>query len=131
MKNYYHIKGKEIPIYKGKLYVVASNDYDKVCDLIPDFEEHSKGILYAHAIMMSYKGVESIFVVLNFDHEYEKMTYGTIVHEIRHAADMLAEGRALNTDVQNTENNAYIEGWIADTVFTELIRWGFVPNKKK
>ncbi len=32
---------------------------------------------------------------------------------------------------ENSENNAYIMEWMANTVFTELIRWGFVPNKKK
>lgn len=26
MKLHYYIKGKDIPIYKGKLYIVASND---------------------------------------------------------------------------------------------------------
>ena len=131
MRMYYHIKGKDIPIYKGKLYIVASNDYEKVCTLIPNFEEISKGELYGHTLLMNYKGVESIFIVLNFDHEFEKMTYGDIIHEIRHACDLLAQRRGLDTTPQNTENNAYIEGWIANTVFLELIRWGFVPNKKK
>ena len=131
MKLHYYIKGKDIPIYKGKLYIVASNDYEKVCTLIPNFEEISKGELYGHTLLMNYKGVESIFIVLNFDHEFEKMTYGDIIHEIRHACDLLAQRRGLDTTPQNTENNAYIEGWIANTVFLELIRWGFVPNKKK
>ena len=131
MKLHYYIKGKDIPIYKGKLYIVASNDYEKVCTLVPNFEEVGKGELYGHTLLMNYKGEESIFIVLNFDHEYEKMTYGVIVHELRHAADILAKQRDLNTGFENTENNAYLMEWMANTVFTELIRWGFVPNKKK
>jgi|LSQX01.1.fsa_nt_gb hypothetical protein len=123
---YYYIKGREIPIYKGKLYVVVSNDHDKVEQLIPDFSKWSDGELYAHAFLMQYKGCESVFIVLNFDHPFERMTYGTIVHETRHAADLLANGRGLNTATDNTESNAYIQGWIADTVFMELVRWGFV-----
>ena len=35
MAEYHYIKGREIPIYKGKLYVVVSNDYEKVEKLIP------------------------------------------------------------------------------------------------
>ena len=128
MSEYHYIKGKEIPIYKGKLYVVVSNDYEKVCTLVPNFEEIGKGELYGHTFLMSYKGVESIFVVLNFDHEFERMTYGVIVHELRHAADLVAQRRGLNTTPQNTESNAYLMEWMANTVFLELIRWGFVPQ---
>jgi hypothetical protein len=131
MKLHYYIKGKDVPIYKGKLYIVASNDYEKVEKLIPGFDKWSNGELYAHTFLVNHKGVESIFIVLNFDHEYEKMTYGVIVHELRHAADLLAKQRDLNTGFENTENNAYLMEWMANTVFLELIRWGFVPNKKK
>ena len=128
MSEYHYIKGKEIPIYKGKLYVVVSNDYEKVCTLVPNFEEIGKGELYGHTFLMSYKGVESIFIVLNFDHKCDKMTYGVIVHELRHAADLVAQSRGLNTTPQNTESNAYLMEWMANTVFLELIRWGFVPQ---
>ena len=128
MSEYHYIKGKEISIYKGKLYVVVSNDYEKVEKLIPGFDKWSSGELYAHSFLVTYKGEECIFIILNFDHEFERMTYGDIVHEIRHACDLLAQGRGLNSTPQNTENNAYIEGWIANTVFLELIRWGFVPQ---
>ena len=128
MSEYHYIKGKEIPIYKGKLYVVVSNDYEKVEKLIPGFDKWSNGELYAHSFLVTYKGEEGIFIILNFDHEYEKMTYGVIVHELRHAADLVAQRRGLNTTPQNTENNAYLMEWMANTVFLELIRWGFVPQ---
>jgi hypothetical protein len=128
MKLHYHIKGKDIPIYKGKLYIVVSNDYEKVEKLIPGFDKWSNGELYAHSFLVNHKGEEGIFIILNFDNEFDRMTYGTIVHEIRHAYDLVAQRRGLNTTPQNTENNAYIEGWIANTVFLELIRWGFVPQ---
>ena len=128
MAEYHYIKGREIPIYKGKLYVVVSNDYEKVEKLIPGFDKWSSGELYAHTFLTSYKGEEGIFIILNFDHEYEKMTYGVIVHELRHAADLVAQRRGLNTTPQNTESNAYLMEWMANTVFLELIRWGFVPQ---
>ena len=128
MSEYHYIKGKEIPIYKGKLYVVVSNDYEKVEKLIPGFDKWSNGELYAHSFLVNHKGEECIFIILNFDHEYEKMTYGVIVHELRHAADLVAQRRGLNTTPQNTESNAYLMEWMANTVFLELIRWGFVPQ---
>lgn len=128
MIEYHYIKGREIPIYKGKLYVVVSNDYEKVEKLIPGFDKWSNGELYAHSFLVTYKGEECIFIILNFDHEYEKMTYGVIVHELRHAADLVAQRRGLNTTPQNTESNAYLMEWMANTVFLELIRWGFVPQ---
>ena len=128
MSEYHYIKGREIPIYKGKLYVVVSNDYEKVEKLIPGFDKWSNGELYAHTFIAPYKGEEGIFIILNFDHEYEKMTYGVIVHELRHAADLVAQSRGLNTTPQNTESNAYLMEWMANTVFLELIRWGFVPQ---
>ena len=128
MSEYHYIKGKEISIYKGKLYVVVSNDYEKVEKLIPGFDKWSNGELYAHSFLVTYKGEECIFIILNFDHEYEKMTYGVIVHELRHAADLVAQSRGLNTTPQNTESNAYLMEWMANTVFLELIRWGFVPQ---
>lgn len=128
MSEYHYIKGKDIPIYKGKLYIVASNDYEKVEKLIPGFDKWSNGELYAHSFLVNHKGEEGIFIILNFDHEYEKMTYGVIVHELRHAADLVAQRRGLNTTPQNTESNAYLMEWMANTVFLELIRWGFVPQ---
>ena len=128
MSEYHYIKGREIPIYKGKLYVVVSNDYEKVEKLIPGFDKWSNGELYAHSFLVNHKGEEGIFIILNFDHEYEKMTYGVIVHELRHAADLVAQRRGLNTTPQNTESNAYLMEWMANTVFLELIRWGFVPQ---
>jgi len=128
MAEYHYIKGKDIPIYKGKLYIVVSNDYEKVEKLIPGFDKWSNGELYAHSFLVNHKGVESIFIVLNFDHKCDKMTYGVIVHELRHAADLVAQSRGLNTTPQNTESNAYLMEWMANTVFLELIRWGFVPQ---
>ncbi len=123
---YIHIKDTEIPIYKGTLCVVFTNDLELLKSNIPsvkdDFDDKK---LYAHAIFSEYKGYESFICVFNFNHKTSDITPGTIAHEALHIVHMLAGERAIQLNAWNDEAIAYLLEWVVNMIYTFMEEKGY------
>jgi hypothetical protein len=56
---YIHLKDSEIPLYRGKLVVIISNDTELIKKHLPSFSEEKP---YAHAISDNWKGYVGYFI---------------------------------------------------------------------
>lgn len=114
MKEYCYFKSIQIPLYGGKLVVIISNNGDKIKKLIPTFDNIN---IYAHTYSHPYKEKWGYFVIFNFNNKYDKITYGTIVHEAIHACSFLFDHRGVRADFKNDEPVAYFVEWVVDEIY--------------
>lgn len=123
-KKYFKIKTKSVPLYKGELVLVVTNHKKKVRKMFPkSFDKGDEP--YAHAIEGNYKGHMGYHVVLNFDHSFADMTYGTVSHEAYHITSFIADKVGILHDPDNDEAMAYLNGWIADQLYCWIDELGF------
>lgn len=116
---YYNRKIINIPIYRGKLVLIFSNDLDKV-KKIPYFEGSEN---YAKCIR-SYLGTwEAVYIIINFNAK-TPITHGVLTHETIHAANFILEGRGILSDYNNDEPLCYLAEWINNEIYT------FMKEKK-
>lgn len=111
---YLHLKELEVPLYRGKLVIILTNDKEKLQKYIPDFEDKEP---YAHTWLINWKGKQGFVIVLNFDNSYRKIHNGTITHEAIHATHFIAQERGLEADFQNDEPITYLAEFITDEVY--------------
>jgi hypothetical protein len=123
-ESYLHLNAKDIPLFRGKLVLIISNDTEKVKKYLPNFGDRN---VYAHTCYYDWKGYGSFFIVLNFDNDYRKLYHGTVTHESIHAANMIANDRGVIADFNNDEPLAYLSEWIADEVYKFADSKGFHP----
>ena len=122
MKEYLHIKSHRIPLYRGYVVFIISNSVDKVKKYIPEFPfDHT----YADTLLDSYRGKEGYFIVLNFDSPHRKIHFGTLMHEVMHVVDFVAEYRGIKLDVANDEPLTYLAEWVGDMLWKFLGETGF------
>lgn len=118
---YFYIKVVNIPIYKGNLVMILSNDKDKISKLDKGW---TKEDIYAHAIHGEYKNFEAFYIVLDIKNS-SKITNGVIAHEAFHVAEFIAESRGFIPDFENNESVAYILEWVTDQIHKFIIEKGF------
>ena len=124
-EKYLHISVKDIPLFRGKLILIISNDTEGVKKHLPNFGDRN---VYAHTCYYNWKGHGAFFIVLNFDNPYRKVYHGTITHESIHAANMIADNRGVLADFSNDEPIAYLAEWIADQAYSFADSSGFTPS---
>lgn len=118
VKGYLFVKEHEIPLYRGKLVVILSNDASKVKKLLP----HSNYVnIYAHSITCNWKGSLGYVAIINLNNEYRGMKHGCIAHEAVHLAHFILGDRGHKSDFDNDEAEAYLTEWITDRIY-DLIK---------
>lgn len=124
--SYLHWMECDIPLYRGKLVVILSNDVDAIREKIPVFDEESD--LYAHCVATNWKGFQGFCLVFNSDNHARPVTYGTIFHEAVHATSMICNERGISADHDNDEAFAYLAEWVADRVLEFFKEKGLSPS---
>jgi hypothetical protein len=112
----------DIPIYKGKLLTIITNNKQELLVKFPDIE--IKENIYAHARVIYYKGSHTLTTIFNFNAN-SKITYGIIAHEALHIANMIAEHRGIIPDFQNDEPITYLTEWITNEIHKFIEKEGF------
>lgn len=113
-EKYFYKKVLPIPIYKGKLVIIFSNNLKKISETVPRFKEEE---LYAHALYRNWKGTEGFIIVLNFHNPSRKITHGVIAHEALHVVNFLAQSRGIEADFTNDEPLTYLLEWTVDEIY--------------
>lgn len=114
MKKYCHIKEKAIPIYRGKLVIILTNDKKKLLKEVSSFPDVE---LYAHALLAKRKTNGGYIVVLNFDNANRKIYNGTIAHEAYHIVNYIAKTNGIDLDIDNDEALSYLIEWVTDEIY--------------
>jgi len=115
----------DIPLYRGKLIIILTNDMDELQEKIPNF---SAPEIYGHSIMTNWNGHQGFCVILNFDNQFQNITHGAIAHEALHISSMICQGRGINADFYNDEPQAYLCGWIVDVIYSFLSKENRQPK---
>jgi len=114
MSSYFHLKKVQIPIYRGNLVIIFSDDASKIKSHIDDFDGED---VYGHAIYTMYKNSESFVLILNFHNKSCKMKHGVITHEAVHISSFIAESRGFQPDFNNDEPVAYLAEFVTNEVY--------------
>ena len=115
MEKHYYEKIIKIPIYKGQLVLVLTNDNKKINKKVPDFKEKTE--LYGHALNMMYEKEASYIIVLNSKHTHSRMTVGVMAREAVYIADFIFANCGITHDLDNDEPLAYLVQWITDELY--------------
>lgn len=111
---YLHLKELEVPLYRGKLVIILTNDKAELQKYIPDFMDEEP---YAHTWLVNWKGKQGFVIILNFNNSRRKIHHGTIAHEAIHATHFIAQERGIKADFLNDEPIAYLAEFITDHVY--------------
>ena len=111
-EKYFHIKVSDLPIYKGKVIIILSNDLEQVKKTYPDFH---KDKVFASAIYDDYKGWKGYYFIL--DPTNENFSLGIIAHECFHISNMILSHIGHIADLVNDETHAYLIGYLCDEVY--------------
>ena len=114
------LKSFNIPLYRGKLVVMLTDDKQFIKQYIPDFDNNS---IYAHTINAPFKGKDGYYIILNPKNRCRKIYAGTIAHEALHVTSFLFDNRGLKLDMNNDEAQAYLLEWIVDIVFDVINKY--------
>lgn len=125
----FHKQAFQIPLYRGYLVVVISNDIAKTKELFPK-EIFDNNTVYAHCVYGNYKGQQGFYIVINPFSKYRSIFHGTIAHEALHACSFLLRQRGIEIDASNDEPQAYLIEWITDKVYEVLKKFNYT-NKIK
>lgn len=117
-----HLKELKVPLYRGKLVIILTNDKEQLQKYIPDFEDKEP---YAHTGLVNWKGNQGFVIVLNFENSFRKMHNGTITHEAIHATHLIAQERGIEADFLNDEPIAYLAEFITDEIYKLMTKHNF------
>jgi hypothetical protein len=113
-KKYFYLKEVEIPLYRGMLLIVLTDDINELQKHIPDFGGED---IYAHTLLVNWKEGEGFAIVLNFKNDYRKIYNGTITHEAIHATNFIMQERGFVADFSNDEPAAYLAEFVVDEIY--------------
>ncbi len=114
-KKHFYVRSINIPIYKGRLIIILTNDSKMLNSHVPEFE-NVKEEVYAHTFYTSWDESQAFVIALNFKHKV-KITHGIIWHEVLHVVNYIANYVGIEHDVNNDEPMAYLGTWITDEVY--------------
>jgi len=117
-----HLKALEVPLYRGKLVIILTNDKQQLQKYIPDFEDEEP---YAHTFLINWKGKQGFVIVLNFENSFRKIHNGTITHEAIHATHFIAQERGIEADFLNDEPITYLAEFITDAIYKLMTKHKF------
>jgi len=119
---YFRLTEKEIPLYRGKLIVILTDDLERLRQEVPGFEGEN---IFAHTVYGNRNGWQGCFIILNFKAELQKVTLGTVAHEALHAAMFICDARGISVTAENDEAAAYLTGWVVDEIHSAIAETEF------
>lgn len=125
VKKYYYEAEEEIPLYRGKLVVIATNDGNRLSRSLIDYDNRP---LYAHTWFAQWKGDQGFIVIFNFSSINRDIYHGVVAHEAIHAVHMILQSRGVTPDFVNDESVAYLLEWVVDTIYKCLKEFGKEPK---
>lgn len=117
------VKLYEIPLYRGYLAVIVTDNLRKLKKLIP---EYTRDDIFASTYLTTineFRTVATIFNPVDSSH----LTHGIISHEAYHAASFILDF-AGHVSEFNDEPTAYLVEWCADRI-AENIPAEFIHQK--
>ena len=113
MEKYFTNKKISIPIYRGNLHVILTNDIKRLKIEMPFFEGDE---IHAHAISYPDTKWYGYSIILNINNINSDTINGKIAHEAVHVAHFIMNDRGIEADSRNDEPMAYLVQWIVDVV---------------
>ncbi len=116
------IQETKIPIYDVLLTIVYGDDKQAIRDLFRESYNYDWGDedVYAHTLLGTREedGLQysCIYIVFCSSHTHRSITPGTIAHECQHAVEFTFKLIGATIDIDNSEPNAYLLGYITDLV---------------
>lgn len=107
----FKIKLTQIPLYRGLLAVIITDDVVRLKKSIPEYDRDD---IYASTYLVDIKGNRAIAVILN-PTSTSNITIGVIAHEAYHAASFILDFAGHGSDF-NDEPTAYLTEWCADRI---------------
>lgn len=111
MVKYYHKKSVNIPLYKGNLIIILSNDEDRLKKEFPDNWEKDDFVFFY------YKDDYHYYLIFNFHKADRNISHSNIAHESLHAANVILDSRGVVSDFNNDEPVTYLLEWIINQVY--------------
>ena len=120
-----------IPIYPGHLEIVVATTPAEVKPIIPHFDKPEVGYhTYYYGKPLDkecYPDKNHLIISIILQNPsilpHDILTYGRVVHECAHAADMIFEHINKKADYEDDEHYAYLIQWVSDQVFKSLKFW--------
>ena len=128
MKNYFLQKLSNVPIYKGKLLIIFSNDIHRANKRLNKFFSEDEEEIFAHAGRSGLNGYKTYVVIINFHSRLGEITHGIITHESIHAANFILDDCDVVPDYDNDEPLTYLAEWITDKIYDFIKQAGFKVN---
>ena len=111
---------------EGDTSRMTQDDKEKISELLPIFKE--KEVIFGHTVNYSYKGYDGYYIILNFSIKKDKISHGTIAHEVIHCANMILNNRGILSDYDNDEPLTYLATWISNEVYKFINKHDFKPT---
>lgn len=122
-KKYTYIKEHEIPLYRGVLVIIISNDHESIRASVKSFKSTEP---YAHTHLDNWGDKQGFITIFNFNNPYRKITHGVIAHEALHVSNFLASERGIKASNNNDEPMAYLTEWVVDRIYEFINKQGFI-----
>ena len=117
------VKLYEIPLYRGYLAVIVTDNLRKLKKLIP---EYTRDDIFASTYLTTINEFRTIATIFN-PADSSHLTHGIISHEAYHAASFILDF-AGHVSEFNDEPTAYLTEWCTDRI-TENIPKEFIHPK--
>lgn len=114
-------KSIKIPIYRGRLILVATDDLSLCVKKYDYFDEDHE--IFAHSILDN-NGFENLYYLFtNPKHEmWDKRKIGVIAHESVHIASYIFNCVGAKYDIDNPEPFTYLVEWVANETYNFLTK---------
>lgn len=113
--DYYREFVIEIPIYKGNLIIMLTNDTSEVIARIMEWDDDKE--IFAHSIYTDWEGTSGYVVLLNFHHDVP-ITPGVIAHEAFHITEFILQTKGLPLTEGSSEAYAYLIEWVTNQIYS-------------
>lgn len=123
----------KVPLYGNRLHLVLCDDseahnifFKEKDNEVPDnvlVKENNE--IFASTIdgceRIEDIALAAIYVRLNPNNEYDKLTYGVIAHEATHVKNIILSGIGHQIDMHNDEPEAYLLQWVFDQILYSFV----------
>lgn len=128
----YTHKSFPIPLYgsaKCKLHVIISDEKNwwkmiQTLDFFSDVVQEQPWQYHqvsAFATQTELKGIANFWVI--FKDEPKSLSINTLAHECTHLTNFIFHSRGIQLSVKNDEPQAYLTGWITETVYNVIKKY--------
>jgi hypothetical protein len=126
--SYFKLKEVDIPIYRGTLVIIFTDDPEKLKKEIDDNSFSIPASIYCHAMYAEKDERHGFIAIFNFKNKGRPVTHGAIAHEAVHIANFMFDSRGMVPDQKNDEAFSYFTEWVVDQVYTFAKECKFKPT---